>query len=156
MASVEVSTTIAAPPDELYAMVSDVTRMGEWSPECRRCVWVRGSRGPQAGARFRGYNRKGWRWWWTEAEVVEATPGARFAFDVRSFRLPVARWSYEFRPVDGGAATEVTERWEDRRPGGTVTTVTGIATGVADRAAHNRAGMEQTLARIKAVAEQRG
>lgn len=153
MATVEASTRIAAPPDQLYAMVSDVTRMGEWSPECYRCVWLGDAHGPDVGARFRGFNRKGWRWWWTTATVVEAAPGESFAFDVGSFGLPVARWSYEFRAADEGTGTDVTERWEDRRPKGPIAVITGLATGVPDRGEHNRAGMEQTLARLKAAAE---
>lgn len=149
--TIEVSTTIAAPPDRLYAMVSDVTRMGEWSPECFRCTWVRGATGPAVGARFRGWNRKGWRRWWTDATVTKAEPGKEFAFAVSSFGLPVAGWGYRFEPsADGG--TVVTEYWNDRRQK-PMAVVSGVAVGVADREGHNRRGMEQTLQRIKAVAE---
>ena len=146
--SVSVSTTIDAPPERLHAMVSDVTRMGEWSPETYRCVWLGDDR-----KRFRGYNRKGVVRWWTTSEVVRNQPGEEFTFDVTSlFSVPVARWSYRFEGV-GDGRTVVTESWEDRRPSGLVKRVTGLLTTVPDRAVHNRKGMEQTLARIKAAAE---
>ena len=49
------SAVVACPPDTLYNMVSDVTRMGEWSPICRACWWDEGQ-GPRAGAWFTGRN----------------------------------------------------------------------------------------------------
>ncbi|MGH9050843.1 MAG: SRPBCC family protein [Acidimicrobiia bacterium] len=48
-----VSLHVDAPPEKLYELVSDVTRMGEWSPECRRCEWIDGATGPAVGARCR-------------------------------------------------------------------------------------------------------
>ena len=50
---------IDAPLDTVFQLVSDVTRMGEWSPECRRCEWIGESRVPVAGARFQGHNALG-------------------------------------------------------------------------------------------------
>ena len=49
------SVVVACPPDTLYDLVSDVTRMGEWSPICRSCWWDEGG-GPRAGAWFTGRN----------------------------------------------------------------------------------------------------
>lgn len=145
--TVSVTTTIAAPPERVHAMVSDVTRMGEWSPECVRCDWLDDDR-----TRFKGYNRKGFARWSTTATVVANEPGREFTFDVTSlFGVPVARWSYRFEPAaDGG--TLVTESWEDRRSV-ILKPITGAAIGVLDRATHNRKGMEETLARVKAAAE---
>ncbi|HEX7166251.1 MAG TPA: SRPBCC family protein, partial [Acidimicrobiales bacterium] len=65
MSDVQVSTTIGAPPDAVHAIVSDVTRMGEWSPECVRCEWKDAAR-----TRFKGYNRRGIRRWSTSSVVV--------------------------------------------------------------------------------------
>jgi hypothetical protein len=58
------SIDIAAAPERVYELVSDITRMGEWSPECRRCTWIRGASGPQVGARFiaRNNDRQGPSW----------------------------------------------------------------------------------------------
>ena len=53
----EVSVDIAAPPERVYELVSDIRRMGEWSPECKRCSWARGATGPAVGARFKARNQ---------------------------------------------------------------------------------------------------
>ena len=59
----QASIEIAAPPDLVYDLIADVTRMGEWSPECYRCEWLDGASAATPGARFRGYNRIGrFRW----------------------------------------------------------------------------------------------
>jgi uncharacterized protein YndB with AHSA1/START domain len=50
----QVSVEIAAPPDAVYDLIADVTRMGEWSPECVRCRWLDGAQEARPGARFRG------------------------------------------------------------------------------------------------------
>ena len=57
-------------------MVSDVTRMGEWSPETIRCTWIDGATGPAVGARFKGTNRRGIFRWSTKPEIVVADRGA--------------------------------------------------------------------------------
>ena len=67
--------TIARAPDEVYTMVSDVTRMGEWSPVCRSCWWDEGD-GPRVGAWFTGHNEQPDRTWDTRCEVIAADPGA--------------------------------------------------------------------------------
>lgn len=53
----EVSTHVAASPDEVYDLVSDVTRTPEYSPEIRRCTWLDGATGPAVGARFAAVNK---------------------------------------------------------------------------------------------------
>ncbi len=62
------SVCVARSPESLYDMVSDVTRMGEWSPICRACWWDDGD-GPWPGGWFTGRNqtpdrvgRPGLRW----------------------------------------------------------------------------------------------
>jgi hypothetical protein len=87
-------------------MVSDVTRMGEWSPVCRACWWDEGD-GPRAGAWFTGRNELPERTWETRSRVVAADRGREFAFAVRGSWV---RWGYTFTPVAGG--TQVTESWE--------------------------------------------
>ena len=60
---VSVSREVAAPPEEVWALVSDLTRMGEWSPEARGGRWAGGTDGPSVGAVFKGRNRNGrYRW----------------------------------------------------------------------------------------------
>ena len=147
---VSVHRDIAAPPDRVWSMVSDVTRMGEWSPESESATWLGGAKGPHAGAKFRGVNRNGKRKWETEATVVEAEPGRLFAFRVTAAGFKVAEWRYTFEPTDSGC--RVTETWIDQR--GRIAKALGKpVSGVADRATHNRAGMEKTLDQLKAAAE---
>lgn len=149
---VEVSVDVAAAPSTLYALVSDVTRMGEWSPENVGCTWLGGARTPVVGARFKGKNQRGWRRWSTVNEVIEAEPGEVFAFRTSSMGLPVAEWRYRFDGDENSGTCTVTESWTDER--GTLITIGGrLATGVADRDTHNREGMRQTLAALRAAAE---
>ena len=100
------SIVVARSPEALYDMVSDVTRMGEWSPVCKACWWDDGD-GPRAGAWFTGRNELPERTWETRSQVVAADRGREFAFEVNSGWV---RWGYTFTAVDSG--TQVTESWE--------------------------------------------
>jgi uncharacterized protein YndB with AHSA1/START domain len=68
----EANITVAASPEAVWAVIADVTRVGEWSGECRGCVWVDGADAPEPGARFRGRNRRGGLRWSRLSEVVLA------------------------------------------------------------------------------------
>jgi len=148
--TVSVHRDIAAGAEQLWGMVSDVTRMPEWSPETVAGEWLRGASGPAAGAKFRGTNRNGKKTWKSVATVVAAQPGRSFAFLVKAGGLRVAEWRYTFEPVETGC--RVTETWTDRR-GALLRVVSPRVTGVADRASHNRAGMEVTLERLAQAAQ---
>ncbi len=148
--AVRVEREIAAPADQVWSMVSDVTRMGEWSPETTSCRWTKGATGPAVGARFVGNNQIGKRRWFTSCKVVEATPGESFAFQVTSGPLKVATWSYRFEPTDTGC--RVSEEFVDER-GWLAHNGGRLLTGVSDRPNHNREGMETTLANLAKVAE---
>ena len=147
---VECSASIAVPPEQVYDLVADVTRMGEWSPENTGGRWVGDAVGPDAGVRFRGSNRKGLRRWTTTCTVTAADRGERFAFDVKLGPLPIATWEYIFRADDGG--TKVTEAWTDRRAVW-LRMVAVPVMGVPSRPHYNRRGMEVTLAALKTAAE---
>lgn len=144
------TASIAAPTDTLYALVSDVTRMGEWSPENVGGRWLGGATSPAVGMRFRGSNRRGWRRWSTTCTVVAADPGCTFAFDVSVAGIPASRWTYEFRP--DGDATVVTETWTDRRPRW-FALLAGATMGIDDIRAHNQENIRATLASLAAAAE---
>ena len=148
MAHVEVSRAINATPERVYELVSDLPRMGEWSPENVGGAWVGGATGPAVGARFKGKNRKGGKRWSTISTVVTAEPATDFAFDVSVKGFAVARWGYRMEAVDGG--TRVTEYWDDHR-NKVIAKLTGLALGIPDRAVHNTAGMEQTLEKLAAA-----
>lgn len=96
------SVVVPASPMAVYAVISDVTRTGEWSPQCRRCTWDSDARG--VGARFTGDNRTPEREWSTTSEVVADVPGEHFAWSVGPGRV---EWGFRLRAVPGG--TELTE-----------------------------------------------
>lgn len=143
------STTVDAPPERVWALVSDLPRMGEYSPEAAGGVWVRGG-GPAVGSVFRGRNGRGARRWSTLSEVVRCVPGREFAFQVRAAGMVTAEWAYEVEPV--GAGCRLTETWTDRR-GALVSVLGKVVTGVADRSAFTTRSIEQTLERVKERAE---
>ena len=147
---VSVSTEIGASADTVYAMVADLPRMGEWSPENDGASWRGGATGAVPGARFQGVNSAGRKRWSTAGTVVEAVPGRVLSFRVKAVGLKVALWTYRFEGTASGCA--VTETWDDER-GGLVTFLGRLVTGVGDRVAHNRSGMEETLRNLKAAAE---
>lgn len=150
MSTLEVTREIAAPADEVWAMVADVTRMGEWSPENEGGEWLRGATAAAPGAKFRARNRVGSHSWQTVSTVTDAEPARRFAFRVTAGPVPVADWGYTFEPTPTGC--RVTESWTDRRPGW-FTVIAKRVTGVRDRETHNRQGMTETLERLAAAAE---
>ena len=144
------SIVIARSPDDLFALVSDVTRMGDWSPVCKACWWDEGD-GPRVGATFTGRNELPERTWETRSEVVAADPGREFAWVVT---MTGARWGYTFEAVDGG--TKVTESWDlppkavaffEERFGD------GAEAQIAERADLAQTGIAATLEAIKATAE---
>ena len=148
--SVEVSETVRASPQVVYDLVSDVTRMGRWSPETTACRWLPPAAGPAVGARFRGTNRRGPLLWATTCTVTAAEPGRRFAFDVAFGPLPISSWAYDVQPTPEGC--RVTESWHDRR-GAALQLASVPVMGIRDRASHNARGMRATLRALKAAAE---
>jgi hypothetical protein len=147
----EVSIEIGAAPAVVYALVSDLPRMGEWSPECVKCEWLDGATGATPGAKFKGHNRLGARRWSTTGRIVTAEPGKELAFEITSLGgLKVAKWGYVIEATPAGS--RVTEYTEDQR-GRTMHILGQLATGVKDRGDHNREGMTATLERVKAEAE---
>ena len=147
---IDVTSEISAPAEQVWAMISDVTRMGEWSPENEGAEWLKGATGPEPGAKFRGKNRNGKKKWDTIATIVDVEPGRLFSFRVTAAGFKVAEWRYTFEPTATGC--RLTETWIDER-GVIAKTLGKPVSGVADRAAHNRTGMEQTLERLKTAAE---
>jgi hypothetical protein len=144
------SIVIARPPEEVYDMVSDVTRMGEWSPVCKACWWEEGD-GPREGAIFTGRNETPERTWEMKNKVMAADRGKEFAWEVQGTHT---RWGYKFEPVDGG--TEVTERWELPAEGVAFFEDRfgpDAAPQISAREEAAITGMKETLAAIKRAAE---
>jgi len=144
------SVVVARSPEDLYDMISDVTRMGEWSPVCTACWWDEGG-GPRPGAWFTGRNELPERTWETRSQVVAADRGREFAFMVRGSWV---RWGYTFTPVDGG--TQVTESWEflpDGIAGFRERYGPDAEAQIANRSDAAHRGIPVTLAALKQAAE---
>jgi uncharacterized protein YndB with AHSA1/START domain len=144
----EAHVHIAAPPEVVYDVVSDVTRMCEWSPETTKCEWLDGATGAAVGARFKGSNKRGFVTWSTKPTVVVAEPGREFAFEVATD----VRWSYRFEVEgDGTKVTEAFEMLRDLR--WYYAFAERWLMRVKDRRADLEQGMTETLQRIQQAVE---
>lgn len=149
-APVSVSRDIAAPIEKVFRMVTDLPRMGEWSPENQGGTWAKGADGPAVGAVFKGRNSNGKRSWSTSVKVNDYQENRRFSFGLMVFGTNWCDWVYEVEPTATGC--RVTHSWVDHRSGFSSTVGKWIS-GVADRAAHNRKNMEATLDKLATAAE---
>ena len=139
-------TSISASPEQVYDMVADVTRMGEWSPECYRSDWEGGATGPAVGAQFRGYNRRGESEWDVLCTVIAADRGREFAFRVGREDEPGTVWRYEF--FADGEGSRVVESFDS-----SLLDTPNYVERRDARIVMLTEGMEQTLGRLKAKAE---
>ncbi len=143
----EESIDIDASADDVYALVSDLGRMGEWSPENVGGEWLDGGTG-QVGDRFEGQNKIGEREWAVVCQVTKADAGSEFQFVTGDPAAPFVRWSYR---LGGSNPTTVTEVWDvEQLP---PTLVDLPPERLAGRAEQVRSAMQKTLAGIKATAE---
>lgn len=145
-----VTVQMAASPEIVWDLVSDVTRIGEFSPETFEAVWLGGATGPAVGAKFKGHVKRNGVGpiYWTVCKVTACEPLEHFQFAV-IFRGETAnRWGYRLKAVEGG--TEVTESYS--LPSNVVSKVYWTLAG-RRRAKTNERGMRQTLERIQAIAE---
>jgi uncharacterized protein YndB with AHSA1/START domain len=145
----EESIDIAAPPAQVWALVSDVPRMASWSPQVVRTV-VRGGTVRQ-GARFVNLNRQGPLFWPTTGKVVRFQPHRDFAFRIGENRTV---WSFELTD-DGAGGTRLVQRREVPQGISAVSlALTKVALGGVESFTRRlEKGMQQTLQRIKAEAE---
>ena len=138
--------TVPADPDRVWAVVTDLTTIGERSPETYRAKPL-DRRFPAEGSAFRGYNRNGVFRWATRSTVTISEPARAFAWRVSLLGLPVADWRIDIRS-DGEGQSVVTQQTWDRR-GLLLRALSPAATGVRDRAARNNRGIAQTLSRLE-------
>ena len=140
-----------APAERIWDLVSDVTKIGKYSPETFEAEWLDGATAPAVGAKFRGHvkrNAKG-PIYWTTCTVTECDPGRAFAFSVVGFgKKPLNAWSYRFESA--GAGTDVTESFS--LTPNLATRAYWALFGKA-RGRTNRDNMQTTLTRIKAEVE---
>lgn len=148
--TVSVTRDMNAPAEKVWSMVTDLPRMGEWSPENRGGEWVKGAAGAAVGAEFKGRNRNGKRQWSTVVRVNACEAPRKFSFGLMLLGRKWVDWVYEIEPTATGC--RVTHSWVDHRTK-LMDRIGGIVSGVADRAEHNRANMEVTLANLAKAAE---
>lgn len=141
---------IAAPPEAVWDLITDVTRMGEWSPECYRCAWLDGGTGPREGARFKGWNQQKLGpvpvRWSTTSTVLAAKRGDLFSFTTRDSG---ATWTYRLSATADGGTHVVETRADGTKP--LLAKVFGKVMPRRDEILVE--GMQQTLERLKATAE---
>lgn len=138
---------IAAPPSTVWALISDLKKMPQWSPQTR----VMKMFGPlRVGAKTVNFNRRRLLVWPTSSTITVVEPERKLAFRVDANGT---EWSYELEPIDGG--TRVVE--SRRAPNGikkfSTVTVNAVMGGVPSFENELVEGMNETLSRLKAAAE---
>ncbi len=146
---VSVTRDIAASPEKVWALVTDLPRMGEWSPENQGGSWSKGATGPAVGASFKGRNKNGKKSWGTTVIVNVCDEPSKFSFALMALGKNWCDWVYEIEETPTGC--KVTHSWIDHRS--TIADKLGkVVSGVSDRASHNRANMEVTLEKLAQAA----
>lgn len=143
--------TVDAPPEAVWALVSDVTRAGEWSPEATGGRWRGGATAPAVGVRFTGGNRHGRVRWSTHCRVTECEPGRRFTFVVTESRTA---WGWVLEP-DGGRTRVVAWREGVGTPALPIRLLQRSGVLGADREALMREGLQRSLEAVRDLVEQR-
>jgi uncharacterized protein YndB with AHSA1/START domain len=107
-----VTVTSAATPDQVWRLLADVTRVGDWSHETHGSEWVDGATEAVVGARFRGRNRRGRTRWSRLCEVTAVEPGRQFEFRTVPSRVynDSTSWRFDLEPTDGGC--RITQSFE--------------------------------------------
>jgi uncharacterized protein YndB with AHSA1/START domain len=145
-----VTVHMAAPPQKVWDLVADVTKIGRYSPETFEAEWLDGATGPAVGAKFRGHVKRNGKGpiYWTTCTVLASTENREFAFGVGSADKPLNVWRYQLEPAGDG--TDVTESFQlaDTIPLRLYWALLGWARGRT-----NRNGMRTTLERIKSEVE---
>lgn len=146
----EVTVHMKAPVEEVWALVSDVTRIGEFSPETFEAQWTHGATGPAVGARFKGHVKRNGVGpvYWTPCTVTACVENELFEFGVGLDEHPINTWGYRMQPENGG--TRVTEYFR-LSPAWYVRGYWLLLGRL--RAKTNERGMRTTLERMKAVVE---
>ena len=112
--NVQVQIWIDAPPQRVWAVVSDVELMPTMSQELQSIEWLDGATEPAVGARFTGHSKhEAFGEWATTSEVIECEPQRVLTWAVEDSRNPTAIWRFRLEPKDGG--TQLTQ-WMQMGP----------------------------------------
>lgn len=141
---------MSSTPERVWDLVSDITKIGSYSPETFEAEWLGGATGPAVGAKFRGHVKRNGigPTYWTTCTVTESEPGRVFGFAVGPDGHAVINWRYEITPDGEGATVKESFRLEDILPTRIYWALFGRARGRT-----NRKNMLATLERIKTEAE---
>lgn len=139
---------VNASPEMVYDMLSDLPRMGEWSPVCKQVVWDEGA-GPAVGCWFTGTNVVPDRQWQTRSEVIAAEPGKEFAWIVGGKDEGTTHWRYTFTPKKSG--TDIEESWHLLRLNERLSALT--QEGLEALKERTSTSIRDTLQNLKAAAE---
>jgi uncharacterized protein YndB with AHSA1/START domain len=112
--TVAVETYIEAPPERVWALVSDISLMPRLSTELREVEWLGGVTRPALGHRFVGRNaHEALGTWETVSTIVEYDEPRRFAWAVGDPGYPWSIWRFTLRPEGAGT---VLEQWTQLGP----------------------------------------
>ena len=100
---------VTASPDEVFALLTDLDRLPDLSPENQRCELIEGSTTVELGARFRGHNKAHDYEWHADCAVTQYEPGRRFAYETPPGHELATTWSYTIEPDKNGCT--VTEQF---------------------------------------------
>lgn len=138
---------IDAPVDKVWGLISDLSRMPQWSPQCRMMKAL----GPvRPRTRTINLNRRGRLFWPTTSTVTEVIPEKKLAFKVNANGTI---WSYELEPTATGTRVVETRHAENGVKAVSTMTVNALFGGVPSFEEELVEGMNASLARIKSAAE---
>jgi uncharacterized protein YndB with AHSA1/START domain len=144
---ISASVDVDAPPEAVWSVVSDVSRMPEWSPELHK-LFVLGAKQPAVGMKMLGINKRGLAFWPTRSEVVRFEPERAVAWKTRESG---ATWTYELEPTEAG--TRLTGRRDLAEFTGGTRLFAPVIGGAVGHDRELQAGIATTLSRIKATVE---
>ncbi|MGU3292976.1 SRPBCC family protein [Williamsia sp. M5A3_1d] len=146
---IETSTHIEATPEKVWSIVSDLARMGEWSPQCRKVI-VRGGR-TRLGAKTINVNKRGLLVWPTTAVVTRYEPDRQITYRIAENRT---EWGFEITPTDNGVTlTERRVAKNGKTTAASAFLIDKLMGGTEPFDDELTEGMRETLTKIKAAAE---
>jgi uncharacterized protein YndB with AHSA1/START domain len=152
----EVTVRIAAAPEAVWNLVTDLARTPDWNRETLETVWVPPHTGPAAGAVFRATNRiDDWQWD-VECHVTRADPRVAFEWTVSSPDHPSTTWWH--RLLETATGTELRHGFQHGPAGSGLRALVEQDPDNADAIIERRTemlrdNMRHTLERIRALAE---
>jgi hypothetical protein len=147
--SSSVAVIVDADLQDVWRVVSDVRRTGEWSHECHTVEWLRGADAAAPGARFRGRNRARWVRWTRTCEVVSVDAPSELVWRTVPTRLYPDSTEWRIRLAPEGRGTRITQSFRQVRTPGLLDPLYALV--IPDHQDRD-ARLAEDLARIGAVA----